>query len=1037
MKRSVIIYWGLTAIAFTAGLVMSIVKSGDRWAFKWHGAELMAQTTLESAHDLSALQITNRVLLQLQENYVDATRFDPVYMLASSLDELQKVVPELLIVFDKNVKEHPTSITVTLANKSRVFSLEHLSSLWEMSLRLREILLFIEKDLPKDTKLRDLEYTLINGMLKTLDPHSVILSPEVYKEFLEGNQGKFGGLGIAVRMIDGVLVIMEPMPGNPPAVRAGLKTGDKILAIDGTPTLNMTISEAVELLKGEPATTVHLTVMRDGWKTAKEFDIVREEIPIPSTESADLGDRIAYIKLKSFQGNSQTDVLATLKSMTDKMGSIHGLILDLRGNPGGLLDQAVKIADDFLMSGTIVTTVGGGDRYRKPYSATIQSTQPAYPVVILIDSSSASASEIVAGALKNNDRALILGDTSFGKGSVQVLYDLPDKSALKLTIAQYLTPGDRSIQSVGIVPDIKLVPMHVEADKFDLYPKTWERREASLGAHLDNQRADKDTLSTYALRYLSNKIEFDADAVDEDSVLTIEDIDRLIAQEPKNDKPSQDPQIRIAKRILKFMNSNETSRKNMLSAYAPNADAIENEESAALIERLAPLGIDWTMGEQPSGEELKNALSVALTTECVDDGEQKDACASPVTVPSTNSYEAGATIKVIASVTNHGTMPVYRLVGLTESSFGYGDDKEFIFGKIEPGQTVRRELSLKTNRAQASRLDDFKMTLYVDDGSPYPQAAISQTSMDISTMARPQPSFKMNYAILDKYKNGMGNSLLDDDEHVTVRVWVSNEGAGVAEKPLVYLKNKTSAVKLMDARAETEPLLPGQTMSRDFTFVTQKLSDEAVPLEFHVYDKASTQMLVENVSFMTSHQSTLATTVPGAANKNYRLNAQAPLRVSPADKANSLQKLESGTVVHVDATLENYAHIQAGQVTGWLSMTYLDATSSEVTPLEQTTIATIPRVILDPKRPLSVTTETYPLHVELEAYAPLKDCYIYVFATEDHILQSTKVAYHKLEPDQKTFSTDIPIKPGVNRIRLYVRDENNSEAYETIQVYRK
>ena len=1037
MKKSGIIYWGITAVAMAAGLVLSVVKSGDHWAFEWRGAELMAQTTLDSAHELSALQILNRVLLQLQENYVDATRFDHVYMLASSLDELQKAVPELLIVFDKNVTEHPTSLKVTIAEKSRTYSLENIHSLWEMSLRLRDILLFIEQDLPKDAKVRDLEYVLINGMLKTLDPHSIVLSPDVFKEFIEGNRGKFGGLGIAVRMINGVLVVMEPMPGNPPAVRAGLKTGDQIISIDGTPTLNMNISEAVDLLKGEPATTVHLMVMRKGWKDPKPFDIVREEINIPSTETADLGDRIAYIKLKSFQSNSQSDVMGALDFMTDKMGSIAGLILDLRGNPGGLLDQAVQISDDFLLSGTIVTTVGSGERYKKPYNATVKKTQPGYPVVILIDSSSASASEIVAGALKNNDRALILGDTSFGKGSVQVLYDLPDKSALKLTIAQYLTPGDRSIQSVGIVPDIKLVPMHAEAGLFDLYPKTWERREASLGAHLDSQHVDKESMPSYALRYLSNKAVFDEDSVDEDSVLTIEDVDQLINQEPKNDKPSQDPQIRIAKRILKLMNEHEVSRQKMLETYAPNAESFENEESAALKDHLAPLGIDWSMGEQPELDEIKNALSVSLVTECAPAEDKKPACTSSVNVPSENRYEAGESFKVKASVTNKGTKPVYRVVGLSESSLGNADDKEFVFGKIDPGKTVTRDLVLKTNRAASSRQDHFKVNFYVDDGNPVPAQAITQGEIDFSTIARPQPAFKVNYAILDKSKTGMGNSLLDDHEKVTVRVWVSNEGTGIAEKPLVYLKNKSSLVKLVDARSETEALEPGKTIYRDFSFTTEELSSDNVPLELHVYDKSSTQMLVENVGFMTSHQENLTETVPKAANKKYVVSGQAPVFVSPLEKANSLQKLDEGTVVHADATLNQYAHIEAGSVTGWVAMSMLKETNQAVTPLPQTTIATIPRVILDPNRPLSVSTETYPLEVQLEAYAPLKDCYIYLFTTEDHVLQSTKIAYQKLEPTQRTYKVDVPIKPGVNRIRFYVRDDKNSEAYETIQVYRK
>ena len=1037
MKRSSILYWTITGAALAAGLVMSVVKSGDHWEFSWQGAELMALPNQDTPHELANLQVTNRVLLHLQENYVEPDRLDPVLMLATGLDELQKNVPELLIVFDKKINEHPTRMTVSIGGQSRAFALGSFSNLLEMSLRLREILLFIQPKLPAEVSQHDLEYVLINGMLSTLDPHSVILSPEVYRDMLEGNRGKFGGLGIVVRMIDGVLVVMELMDGEPPAAKAGLKAGDQILAIDGTPTLNMNVTEAVEMLKGEPATTVHLTVMRKGWKTPKLIDVSREEIAIPSTESADLGDRIAYIKLKGFQANSQSDVSNALKKLAEKMGTIDGLILDLRGNPGGLLEQAVQIADNFLREGTIVTTVG--PKYRKPYSASIKTTQPGYPVVMLIDASSASASEILAGALKNNDRALILGDTSFGKGSVQVLSELtPDKSALKLTIAQYLTPGDRSIQSVGIVPDIQLIPMNATKDEIDLYPKPWVRRESSLGAHLNNKNADKETTSPYTLRYLSNRIEINNEL--DESVLTLDDVDKLISQKPKDDTPANDPQVRIAKRIIKLMHPTQNSRESMLKTYAPVAQSIAQDEDKSLTDQLAKLNIDWQPAPEPQNDEaLKSALELTLQTKCEKDSSNKHACTATINDDETHTYEAGETITVLATVKNVSDKPVYRIVAKSESSFARMDDNEFIYGTIQPGASITRTVKFKTNRATASRADNILLTLYADDGAPTPSTPLTSNEIFFKTMAREQPSFKINYAILDHNADSgsVGNALLDDDETVTVRVWISNEGPGVAEKPLVYLKNKSPLIKLMDARAETPALRSGEVVSRDFTFSTSTLTPDNITLELHVYDKKSTQMLVEKIGFITSKNDRLTDTVPVSMDENFRVTQTSRLLVTPLDNTNSLQDLEGGTVVHANAKLGSYTHVEAGEVVGWIASTALEAApEAEMSELEQKTIATIPRIILDPDRPLIVTGDTFPLNAQLEAFSHLKDCYVYVFNQENHKLVSTKVTYEKLDEDSKTYQAQIPVKPGVNRVRLYVRDSHNSEAFETIQVYR-
>lgn len=1017
MNKKRIAYWGLTGALLAAGLCMSVVERGGRYAFEWRGSELMAQPKVDEYHDIASLQVFNRVLLQLQQNYVDASRLEPSLMIAKTLDNLQKSIPELLLVFDRKVKEKPTQVEVNISGQSRTFALDNLNNLWEMSLRLRGILAFIQEYLPEDAKPRELEYDAINGMLSALDPHSMILSPEVYKSMLEGNQGKFGGLGIVVRMIDGVLIVVEPIEGDVPAKKAGLEEGDQILTIDGTPTLNMNVSEAVDLLKGEPDTTVHLTVMRKGWDKPRAIDVVRAEIEIPSLEWDKLGDGIAYVKLKSFQGNSQSELLRALEKLKAEMGDIKGLVLDLRGNPGGLLDQAVQVADNFLDEGTIVTTVGMNNQLQTPRLARQDTAQSTYPIAILVDSASASASEIVAGALKNNDRAIVIGDTSFGKGSVQVLYELPDKSALKLTIGQYLTPGNRSIQSVGIVPDIRLVPQRALKGEIDLYPKPWVRREESLGGHLDHESALKDLKPSYSLRYLSKRYALDLEeSLDDESVITLEDIERIIKTKPKTNRPVDDPQVRLAREIL-GRTGTDYHREKMLASFLVGADSLQAEEDAALVEAMKGLGVDWTSCAAPS------EVNLALVWE---------------TDKPENRLTSGEDVVLRATVTNQGTETVCRVAGRMESSLGRANDKELIFGRLEPGQSVTQEYRIKTNRAQASRVDRVALGLYLDDGSPIPADKRGESELYLEMTARPQPSFTIHYAILDNGVNDApGNSLLDDNETVTMRVWVSNDGAGTAEKPLVYLKNKAPEIKLLEARAETEALPTGAVLSRDFKFSTTTVGSRDIQMELHVYDKSSTQVLVEKIAFKTSKSEDLKAGALTASSGVMKVSAETPLHVSPVSTSNTLTKVAAGSVVKQDAVMGGYAHITAGALTGWVSASDLSPDQEgQVTAIAPRMIATIPRIQM---APVTHVTEQSKIRIsaDVTAFAPLHDYYAYVASEIDHVYHYEKVAYAALSDASGRVDAEIPLNPGLNRISLFVRDKNKSEAFETIFIYRK
>ncbi|MBP2669651.1 MAG: ctpA [Deltaproteobacteria bacterium] len=293
----------------------------------------------------------------------------------------------------------------------------------------------------------------ISGMIQTLDPHSSYLTQDMLKQVEVETKGAFGGLGIEIGMKDGYLTVIAPIEDTP-AARAGIQAGDRIVRIENESTKNMNVMDAVKRLRGEPGTKVAITVVRESSPDAKTYTITRDIIKIRSVRAKYLGDGIGYIRLAQFQQDSHAELERAVQGFLKEKGGLRGLVLDLRNNPGGLLDQAVKIADEFIESGLIVYTDGRVEAQKMKYAAHKEGTYMGFPIVVLVNAGSASASEIVAGALQDHGRAIILGQQTFGKASVQTILPLDDGSALRLTTARYYTPNGRSIQAKGIEPDI-------------------------------------------------------------------------------------------------------------------------------------------------------------------------------------------------------------------------------------------------------------------------------------------------------------------------------------------------------------------------------------------------------------------------------------------------------------------------------------------------------------------------------------------------------------------------------------------------------
>ena len=341
-----------------------------------------------------------------------------------------------------------------------------------------ETLTMVKKNYVEEVKTKDLVYGAIKGMLSSLDPHSSFLNPEAFKEMQAETKGEFGGIGIQIGVKEGILTVIAPIEDTP-AYRAGLKAGDKIIKINNESARDMSLHDAVSKMRGAPKTSVTITILREGWKETKDFTLIREIIKIKSVKSKLLEDGIGYVKINQFQEQTADDLSTALEKL--KQEKMNSLILDLRNNPGGLLNSAVSVTSQFLPTNKLVVYIKGKKGDRAEYNTTDERPSYDVPMIVLVNEGSASASEIVAGALKDWNRAVILGAKTFGKGSVQSVIPLSDGSGLRLTTAIYYTPKGTSIQATGIVPDIlvKLEPK----EKGKEHPVI---REKDLERHLEN-----------------------------------------------------------------------------------------------------------------------------------------------------------------------------------------------------------------------------------------------------------------------------------------------------------------------------------------------------------------------------------------------------------------------------------------------------------------------------------------------------------------------------------------------------------------------
>ncbi len=751
-------------------------------------------------YELSDLELVERNFYHVEHRYVEKERLDPEAMFQGALDAVERDINEVMFVREPGGRR----LQVSVGAYTTVMLVEPIESFDALYGQLRRVAAVLEDHLSDEVSHPEVEYALINGALSTLDPHTLLLDPEAAREMEVDNQGEFAGLGVEISIdAEGRLVVSQPMDGTP-ALKAGLRADDVIVRIEDESTIGMDISDAVERLRGEVGSPVTIEVERPGTSKPLAFTIERARIEINKVEGELLEGGIGYVRIPSFHRNvsSNLDALLT-RFRRDNNGQLEGLVIDLRDNPGGYLNQAFEVANKFLDDGVIVATVEGGNRRREEQRATRGGTEPSYPVAVLVNGNSASASEIVAGALRNRDRAVIIGERSFGKGSVQHLYKNKDDSALKLTVAKYLTPGDHSIQSVGIPPDIELRPSVVRPGTGDdppvvsLYWRDLLDREADLDHHLSQMdRAPEPP--TFALRYL-----------------------RPERKGAAADDPARDWEVDFARRVL--LTTDASRRADVLRAAEPVVLQARSAQERALVDALAAVGVDWRAGRNPS------RLPVEVTLE-VDGAE---------------ALVAGEAQELVVRVTNTGDAPLHRLTATTESDNPWLDQKEFTIGALAAGETRTLTERVRLHDGYGDEVSPVGLRVR-DDG----ETAEASASARIRTRAQPQPALAYALRIVDDgsgRSRGDGDGLPEAGEIVELELTVENTGEGPTREAFARLRNRSGkALDLTRGRvrpgtdrdadgaacAEREKgckrsLAPGERTTQRFTFTLRELPEDA------------------------------------------------------------------------------------------------------------------------------------------------------------------------------------------------------------------
>ncbi len=851
------------SIAAAAALVV-LLKVAPLPAFG-PGPGAGGRAGMPAGHATSSQSVANQAFMYIDAFYVDPKRVVPIKLLESAFRSLESQYPEVIADLAADKK----TVSLRVGGSERSFDLSNLEGSADVARVIEQVVGFVAEQLGAGIEKDKLLYLTVNGALRELDPHTNIFSMKHFKEFKTSTSGSFGGIGFTFNAADGELTIISPIPDTP-AARAGLQSGDKIVFIDGVPTTNMSSDTAVGRMRGEPGTPVTLTVAREGWSEPRDFPIIREIIKIVSVESrlltGDDGPPVVYARVKNFQTDSSTELASAIRKLETPAAA--GVILDLRDNPGGLLDEAVKLADGFLDEGSIVSTRNRSGRGKVDSASRSDKLFTRLPLVVLVNRGSASASEIVSAALQDR-RALLIGERTFGKGSVQQAFPLSDGGGVLLTVAQYLTPGDVSIQSIGVEPDIALEPVLVGQERLQLAAVKGHMGEADLENAFStwgNSRRE----AVASLRFLRTEDR------EHDTLAKKREERREPSEQEKAAKLAAEFEVRLARRILGAARGREdaASRAGLLAVAKGVMDKTGPEEELKIGAALAARSIDWSSGNSSLGATAKLVARL----------------------PQGQVLTAGEKAGITIAVTNTGGETLHRVWGRTISANPLLKNIDFAFGAIAPGQTREWTAPFEVPGAVEERWDGLSLALHSggSDTATLPGGSVE-------TKARPAPEYAYRYTltdenIQDKAKSGDGR--LEEGERARITVEVTNRGR--AESPLLEVNlsaDEKEELYLEEARRKVEKFAAGSAQSAPFSFkVIRPLESGKVKIGLSFTDRAAGGFFMDGFEIPTNvpYRASEARVPP-----RITLAEPAPLVTDAAQVTLSLSASDDGSVKDV------------------------------------------------------------------------------------------------------------------------------------------
>lgn len=791
--------WGLVVVP--AFLVAAVITLGVRYVLKAPVTPWAAKVNQEESGDLSQAE---RIL---QEKQRSARRL--------FLDSILSIVQSYYVDEDRVLSRHLLDQALRALTEDKSFKLESRGDVSVLRYQGREITIntaypYTYKKLlddglrisallgngPGKNKHDDRiwhdegVFRFLNAMLGSLDPHSNLLDTMSYNELKQGTEGSFGGLGVVVGIRNNILTVIKPLPDSP-AVRAGIRKHDRILKINNQVTWGHTLDSLVEYMRGAPGTQVNISLLRDGAQSPKEMLLRREIIRINSVESqlvSTEGTHVLHLLIESFSSRTAQEVKEVIRTAEKKTGKLlAGVIIDLRSNPGGLLDQAVRVSDLFLREGNIVSTRGRKVEVEKAVDGY---TEYRHPLVVLINEDSASASEILAGALKDNDRAVVIGRPSFGKGSVQTIFELPGSQALKLTIARYYTPSGISIQNTGIHPNIWLQPVYKKSKNLNLLGRTRFQGERYLPNHLGAGRhggrlSEGASLAARIMPSLDDGLLYGYYLMDKD-------------KEGAEIEVNEDHELGIAVELFHSLRKHYglpypdgTRRAGhwmaLLLDEVRQRTAAMNQQTAAWLHDNH--GIDWSAGDDGPGRVLRKSwLRIDL------EGEE------------TLKVQGGKAVSVPWVVTNPLDRPVHHVSLYVSSPYTGLEPYEHLIGRIDGNEIRRGTLQFPVRPGEGE--EDIALTVGLSVESK-PTGEFKKTWLRVIN----QRAWSISSSIsLVEEKGGRIAGRLEANESASVKIRLTNDGKEPSKGLIANLVNLAgSQISVSKERIPVSDLEPGQS----------------------------------------------------------------------------------------------------------------------------------------------------------------------------------------------------------------------------------